>query len=286
MKTISRLIIMTALVAIDCLLPCYVSADILPQVRSSAEYKQAMERINAIRASNDSVAIKAVAQQIQREWVNADPVQYSEIMDNLCYTVLFSRLGNQDEKSTIVEKYALLALARKEEMPVLIEADLVGYLQPQEYKTLFKNTLSKKNWTDYRKARASIALHLLGRINTQTDPNFDFSGIRIFNDIPPTLKKYPSGILPETVSDPKLRAEYEAYIKAEEAFRIKNNEQLALKQLNQFLVPLQQKYVVDLYSVPPYNLAELKALLNKYPLDAVTKQKIVDQVTTNTTPAK
>ena len=159
-------------------------------------------------------------------------------------------------------------------MPVLAEADLVSYILPQEYRFLLKKTLTDKDWTIYRQARASISLHLLGRITQETDPNFDFNKVPVISSMPPTA------------ADPKLRTEYEASISTDEAINDKRNQQLQLKQLNKTLVPQEEKYIVRLYSMAPYNPQELKRLLDVYITDAGTKQKIMDQVLQNTQSAK
>lgn len=251
------------------------------RTKLSAEYNHMVERIDAVRASGDSNKMKELAQLIQDQWHDDSVVQYSTLVDKICYAILSSSIGKEDDGTATVEKYSLLALANKDSLPVLTEADLVGYLQPQEHKALLKNTLSQKDWADYRDARASIALHLLGRISTEIDPHFDFSRVPMLNVAPPLAAPVDSGASPQDVADPKLRAEYEASIRANEAFNSKRNEQLQLKELNETLVPLQQKYVVDLYSVAPYNLSELNNLLSKYQLADTAKQKIIDQVTVN-----
>ena len=251
------------------------------RAKPPAEYTQLIKRINAARASDDGSNLVELARLIQNKWVDADIVQYSTLMDKICFAILFSSLGHQDEGPSVVDRFALRALARKQEMPVETEADLVGYIQPQEYKLLLKNTLSNKEWAIYRKARAEISLHLLGHINAETDLHFDFSRLPTTEAEPPLEAAVDSGTSPEAVADPKLRAEYEASIKANEAITDKFNEQYQLKDLNETLVPFQQKYIIDLYSAKPYNLPELKTLLSKYPLATPAKQKIIDQVTAN-----
>jgi len=269
---------------IGCLLPCWALAGVPlkpSQSDPTSDYRQIMQRIDAVRTSNDNSTLPILAQEIQSKWSNADIIQYSALINRFCYVTLLSTLGKQDEGTAIVSKYALLALARKEEMSVTTEANLVNYLQPQERKILSNNTLSSKDWENYRNERASISLHLLGRISRMADRTFDFSRIPDINVTPPPGANFPSGTSPDDVTDPKLRAEYEASIKANEAFNSKRNEQLQLKELNETLVPLQQKYVVDLYSMKPYNLPELKNLMSKYQLTDAAKQRVIDQVTAN-----
>ena len=282
MLKLSTYIVLFAL--IGCSLSRWVLADVSPkplQSGLSSDYRQITQRIDAVRTSDDINTLPILAQEIQSKWFNADIIQYSALINRFCYVTLLSKLGKQDEGTAIVSRYALLALARKEEMSVTTEANVVDYLQPQERKILLNNTLSSKDWENYRNERASISLHLLGRISNETNPHFDFSRVPKLNVAPPLAAPVDSGASPQDVADPKLRAEYEASIKANQAFNAERNEQLQLKELNETLVPLQQKYVVDLYSVRPYNLPELKNLMNKYHLADTAKQEIINQVTAN-----
>lgn len=270
-------------------LPCHVLANDSPepfQPRTPIEFEQMAERIDASYTSKDILKMESLAKEIQIQWSKADTDQYSELMARICHAFLFSGFAKPSQESILAEKYALLALKRKDDLPALTEADLVSDLLPQEDRFLSEKTLKDKDWASYRIARASISLHALGRIAKATDRNFDFSKLPIDARPPLGANGIGTGMSPELITDPKVRADYEARIKASEVINAKYQEQYQLKLMTGTLVPQEERYIVDLYSIQPYNGQELKRLLDTYLSDPGMKQRIMDKVTNNTVPAK
>jgi len=64
--------------------------------------------------------------------------------------------------------------------------------------------------------------------------------------------------------------------------RDNSSEQNEFKRLNRELVPQEERYVIGIYSARPYNLLELKHLLDTYLYDSIMKERILEQVTKNT----
>lgn len=247
----------------------------------STDFEHMIKLIEVTRASKDMNKMESLAQEIQTNWSKADTDQYSTLMDDICNVMLFSSMGREKQMFPIVEKYALLALDNRDVLPVLAEADFVSYLLPQENRYLLQKNQTDSNWVRYRKIRASISLHALGRIANQTDPHFDFSKIPIISINPPVGSGLDSGSSPQDVVDPKLRAEYEVNIKNNDAVNDNYRNQIQLKQLNKTLVPQLEKYIVNLYSQKPSSSLELESLTRTYNTDAVTRKKLLDQVAKN-----
>ena len=284
-KVFSALLFMSTVLLLDH--PAVASQAQVPTEKArSIAFEQMVKRIDAAAASKDSTGAENLAKEIQADWVKAEPDRYGILMDKVCDAILYSDLYNQGHESAVAEKYALLALKRKEMLPVLTEADLVGYLLPVESKFLWLKTGKDQNLARYRALIASNSLHILGRIATKTNPRFDFSKVPMINIAPPVGAGLDSGSSPEDVADPKLRAEFEANIKANDATNAKYREQQELKSIHQTLVPHLERYIVDLYSMHPYNQQELNGLLKTYAIDAPTRKRILDQVAKNTGPIK
>ena len=53
-----------------------------------------------------------------------------------------------------------------------------------------------------------------------------------------------------------------------------------IRRLKRYL-PQAEKYIVQLYSAPPYNNEELKQLLEKYKIDRKTQTRIINAVDAN-----
>ena len=267
--------------------PCLVSADNTAfRANLSIACNQMVERINVAHAAHDTVKMENLADEIQDKWSKTDIQYYGVLIDKVCYAILIPNMSQQNPRAAITEKYALLALKRRDELSVAMEANFVSYLLPQEGNFLLKRTLKGQDWVSYRSVKAAITLHTLGRIEKEMDRNFNFSKIPLLQVAPPLAAAVDSGTSPESVSDPKLRAEYEASIKANDAINDKYREQSELKSLQATFVPQEENYVIALYSIQPYNQSQLKHLLDTYLTDNAVKQKILDQVTNNIRSAK
>jgi hypothetical protein len=129
-----------------------------------------------------------------------------------------------------------------------------------------------------RKKDVEIRLHAWKRLMDAIDPNWDPNDLPLSNVVPPAMLGLPSGATPEAIKDSKLRAEYEAAIEKNRQKAEKYNEQYKLRGWLKRFPPRAERYIVQAYSKPPYNIEELTGLLNQYIRDEQTRTRILDAV--------
>lgn len=91
----------------------------------------------------------------------------------------------------------------------------------------------------------------------------------------------PSGIAPESVKDPKLRAEYEAALQKNREQIERYTKQYRLRDWLSMFPKRAEEYIIRAYSKPPFDVEELKQYLDKYITDTKTKARILNAVTKN-----
>ena len=90
-----------------------------------------------------------------------------------------------------------------------------------------------------------------------------------------------SGMSPESIKDPQLRAEYEAALEANQKKIERYTEQNRLHNWLKRFPRHAEPYIINAYSKAPFNLEELKQYLDKYIADEKTRKRILDAVTKN-----
>jgi hypothetical protein len=99
----------------------------------------------------------------------------------------------------------------------------------------------------------------------------------------PAPEGLPTGVSPEAVKNPQLRAEY-AEARADNARKGQTyTKQFQLRQLEDLFSKQAEKYLVEMYSLSPFNLDELKQRLDASITSQDTKQRIIDGVTSRIT---
>jgi hypothetical protein len=110
------------------------------------------------------------------------------------------------------------------------------------------------------------------------DPKFDFNDAGFMNVPTPAGSGMPAGISPESIKDPTLRAEYERAIAQNSAKRKRFNEQYWLKQNAVDFYKNVERYLVNAYSRPPADSAQLERLLSQYVDDNRVRARILEAV--------
>ncbi len=95
-----------------------------------------------------------------------------------------------------------------------------------------------------------------------------------------------SGMSPENIKDPEVRAAYEAAIAENKRIMEKNSEQLMLRRMEEHFAPRAEKYITTIYLRPPYNLPELKQKMDEYITNKERKARIINSVTKGMAAAK
>ncbi|MHC4707514.1 MAG: hypothetical protein ACYS8I_10570, partial [Planctomycetota bacterium] len=138
-----------------------------------------------------------------------------------------------------------------------------------------------EKWAQIRKRDVQVRLHAWKRLVNAIDPNWDANDLPFVNIMPPLATNLPSGVAPEAIKDPKLRAQYEAAIEKNRLKAERYNEQSGLRKWLRRFPPRAERYIVRAYSKPPYNPEELKQYLETYIETQPTKTRILNAVIEN-----
>lgn len=247
------------------------------------EYKQELNRIKSLRKSlkpgavNDLKEYEKFADEIQGKWVGKNKEYYVSLMLEICKPLSSGRF-NEDRQFTLARKYALLALAEPNEIPLQTELKLTGHVMTD---MVTPRAPTGQECAQQRKQDVNVRLHAWKRLIDAIDPTWDPNDLPVSNVVPPLATGLPSGVAPEAIKDPKLRAEYEAAIEKNRQKAERYNEQYSLRKWQKRFPKVAERYIVRAYSKPPFNLEEMKQYLEKYIADTKTKDRILDAVTKN-----
>lgn len=127
-----------------------------------------------------------------------------------------------------------------------------------------------------RKRKAELWLGLLVVIDKNLDPNYDKNVVIQLNLVPPPDGgvRWPSGVDPKVINDPKARAEYEAALKANREKAERYNFQLGLHRIDTRVSMDVERFVQSSYAGSESDKKELDDILNRSTLSTARKQKL------------
>jgi hypothetical protein len=247
------------------------------------EYKQERARIETLRKSfkpgpvNDLKQYEKVADEIQSKWSQRNKEHYALLMLEICGPLSSGDFkGNRPR--TLARKYALSVLEMPDAVPLTLELELTGHVM-----TLMCTPYAPKgeDFAQRRRKDVEIRLHAWKRLIDAIDPTWNPKEVPWSPNAVGASMGLPSGIAPESVKDPKLRAEYEAALqKNRQKIKIYTEQSRLHKWLKRF-PKRAEAYIIQAYSKPPFNSEELKQYLDKNIADKKTKDKMLDAVKKN-----
>lgn len=240
---------------------------------SQAEYLQDSKYIESFRSSKDLEGLEKAAKRIQTRWKDQNADHYSALILDVCQTMTTLRVTGS-RTSELLQGYAMQALKEADKIPLYTEISLVLYLIPNA-----ASSLAEHKKAELRSSKTKLWLHAWHRLQGEIIVDFDFTDFPLLNVSPPTDANMPAGIAPEAIQDPKLRAEYEAAIEKNKQKAVTYNKQYHLRKLHKKFAQQLENYLIAAYSIPPYNIDELKQDLNLYVQDEALRNKILTEVT-------
>jgi len=192
------------------------------------EYSQDMARIKTVEKSfkagpvNDLKEYEKLSDEIQTKWKRQNREYYARLILEVCGPLSSGRF-NEERQYDVARKYALLALAEPNQIPLEIELELTGHVMTD---MVTPRSPKGQEWAQRRKKDVEIRLHAWKRLIDAIDPNWDPNEELWSPNAVGADMGLPSGIAPESVKDPKLRAEYEAALQ-------KNREQIGNQHAKQ-----------------------------------------------------
>lgn len=240
------------------------------------EYEQALNRIHLLSKAEDLQSLERFAEEIEGKWSRKKPGLYARLMLHLVDN-LSSVIDDYSRYRATTEKYATETLDKVDGMPLKIEFGLLVYVRHELTEEAVK-VADDKSLNQARRQKTGRWLDAWKRLQQGIDKNWDPEDLPYRNLAPPRATGLPSGVAPEAIKDPKLRAEYEAAL---ETNRQKNEEykrQSRLRKLKKRFTSKIEKFIVTAYSTPPYNMQELGKFLRDYVDDKGLSARILGAV--------
>jgi len=252
------------------LVSCAVSGDAIAESTTmnsdASEIDREVQRIQSLRNSKRSEEWEGVFSAVRDRWMDREDSSYALLTYEACR--LISSYDFPAEIESLGPKYSKAALEDAKVIPVDIQLRLALALQLPR-----KNT-GTGEWVRLRKEYANHWFASLARLHSEILPDFDFEDMPLMHVSPPSGAKVSAGASPESIRDPKLRAEYEASIKANDEKGAKYDKQFLLQRLKTSLGPLIEKRIVIAYSTDPANLEEFNELSKKHRIDEGLAQRL------------
>lgn len=247
------------------------------------EYRQELNRIKSLRKSlkpgpiNDLRSYEKFADEIQTAWNRKSKEHYALLMLELCKPLSSGRF-NEERQYTLARKYALLGLAKPNQIPLETELELTGHVMTD---MVTPRAPKDQEWAQQRRKDVQIRLHAWKRLIDAIDPKWDPKDLPLINvPLPPGVGGEAGGD-PRYIEDPRIRAEYEEAIEKNKQKAERYIEQRRLRKWLKRFPPRAEIYIVRAYSKPPFNLQEQKQYLDNYLADEKTKARILDTVKKN-----
>jgi len=224
--------------------------------------------------------LETMGQEVEKNWADRNIEKYGRLMFKL--SVEISGMDVPAEtRNYIAQGLALRALEKADKMPLGVHCDLLGMVGINVGKD--GKPLKGNDWAELRKRLATLQLVGWQRIEKTIDESWNPDDWPVLNVLPPSGVEGPPGMDPEDIKDPKLRAEYEAAIEANNQKIARYSLQYQARNIQAYWVPATERFLVEVYmAVPdgsnPDGFKELEALLNTYVADEAKRARILDAV--------
>jgi len=246
-------------------------------------YRQELAHIKTLRKSlkpgpiNDLRSFEKFADEIQIKWSRRNKEHYALLMLELCKPLSSGRF-NEERQFALARKYALLGLAKPNQIPLETELELTGHVITD---MVTPRAPKGQEWAQQRRKDVQIRLHAWKRLINSIDPSWNPNEVILSPNAVAAELGLPGSVEPQTIEDPVLRAEYkraiEANMQKSEKYREQNRLHKWLKRFPRNAEP----YIMQAYSKPPFNLQELRQYLDKNIADKKTKDKMLNAVKKN-----
>jgi hypothetical protein len=240
---------------------------------SNQPYQKEVKEIDRLGRAQDLKGLAQIADTIEQTWGHrADMRGYFALMDELTNVLRSYTFDNTDhfQQYELAQKYVLATLAHSD-VPLDITARLLPRLIPEEELMLYKRPFSTAGWIQLRSARASLWLQTRQRLKQLVIPGYDLTSPIPMNN-PINLQE---------LKNPKYIAAREQEIQKNNKKLRGRNDQVLVRFQDNIFSPMAENEAVSYYSQAPYDMPELKRLLDTYVDDMATKQEILNQVAKN-----
>ena len=236
-------------------------------------------RLGGYRGPDRLDLLEKETETLQQKWLKKDMLLYYDLTFQVCKILSANLSDDSLREDKLQVKYAMHALKKAREknaveMPLETEIKLLYKIMAEpEY---FEGKLRGEDWAKRRLEKMQRFAHASQRLEKEIDEDFDISVRLPSHPSPPDgVGFWVSGMGPESIKDPKLRAEYEKRLAEHKRKVEERSRQRDFRKLRESFNRLVGWYSVYAYLIPPYNTGELEAYLQKYIKDQKEKESVL-----------
>jgi hypothetical protein len=218
--------------------------------------------LDSYLAYRDLDTLESVVNRKATEWQEKDRNSFIAYMSKACSLLSSYDVGDISKRASLLSKYAIRVLTSGD-LPLRDQVQFVEFLM------FDPPTLDETLWRSLREQKAELWLAARRRVAKSTDSTFDFEDRPFLNVPTPAGSGAHAGSSPDSIKDPMLRAEYEIAITQNSAKAERYNDQYWLKRNAPRFYEETERYLVNAYSRPPADLAQLEHMLSQYGDDAL-----------------
>lgn len=238
---------------------------------STNELSQDIAKLDSFLSNRDLESIEATVNKDSAKWQQRDRASYIAYMFKACSLLSSYDIGDLSKRAVLLSQYSMSILTSGD-LTLQDNVEFVNFLMSDPL------VIDEATWKTLRDQKAELWLAAQRRVKSSIDPKFDVDDLPFINVPTPKGSGARAGSSPESITDPKLRAEYEAAI-ARNSEKIRHsNEQLWLRRNAPRFYADVERYLVNAYSRPPSDTAELERLLSQYVEDDALRSRILERV--------
>lgn len=238
---------------------------------SNDELRQDIAKLDSFLSDRNLDSLQATVDRESAKWQEKDRLSFILYMTKACNLLSSYDIGEISKRASLLSRYAISVLTSGD-LPLRDNVQFVSFLMFDPL------VIDEATWKTLRKQKAELWLTARRRVQSSVDPTFDFSSLPQLNVRPPSGSGIPNGASPKSIKDPELRAEYERAIADNSAKALRYNDQYWLKRNAPDFYKNVERYLVNAYSRPPADPAELERLLAQHVDDNGVRARILEEV--------
>lgn len=231
------------------------------------------DRIEMLSKDKDLKGLERLGEQLEDQWARGGRDRYGYEMRTLVGVLGSDQLG-EDRQFKVERRFTLLALAKGDEIGLADEVELVQRLQSDPKYT---PAILTEPWPTERSREMKFWFHAVNRLAEAIDRKWVNKPPRAQAALPPGVPGA-SGMSPDAIQDPKLRAEYIVAVQKLHAEQERYNQQFEARELEHEFLGKAKRYIISSFSKPPLADAELKAYLDASRFEEPSKAEILAKV--------
>src|SRR6266404_2594695 len=221
------------------------------------ELSKDIAKLDSFLSNRDLAAIEATVNKESAKWQQRDRPSYITYMFKACSLLSSYDIGDLSRRALLLSRYAISVLTSGD-LPLHDNVQFVGFLMFDPI------VIDEPAWKALREEKAQLWLAARQRVVSSIDPTFNFDDLPFINVPTPKGSGARAGSSPESIKDPRLRAEYKTAIARNSEKIQRSNDQLWLKQNAPDFFKIVEQYLVIAYTRPPADSAQLERLLAQY----------------------